>query len=385
MKKIAILGSTGSIGRQALEVVTRFPDRLQVTALAAGSNYQLLAAQARAFRPSLIALGDERQYASLKAALSGQDVEITVGTEALSAVATQPEAELVLAAISGSAGLPSLISAIEQGKEIALANKESLVAAGSVVIPLCQKNNVRLLPVDSEHSAIFQCLQGETGETIENLILTASGGPFRTLSKEQLAKVQAEEALRHPTWQMGAKITIDSASLANKGLEVIEAHWLFAVDYDRIEVVIHPESVVNSLVRFTDGSLKAKLSTADMRLPIQYACLYPERPRGDFSRLDLQTLASLHFEKPDLDRFPALSLAYQAGKAGDNYPIVYNAANEELALAFLAKRINFGDIAAGIEQALQGQLRQAVHTLAEIMAIDNETRETTRHWIGKRG
>lgn len=374
MRNIAILGSTGSIGRQTLQVIDNFPEEMRVVALAAGGNVELLADQARLYQPEVLALADTGKFFQLKSLLPGFSGEIIAGAEAIVAAAAWPRADLVVAAVSGIAGLLPVIAAIEAGKDIAFANKEVLVAAGSLVIPLVAAKGINFLPVDSEHSAIFQCLEdGQRG--VESLILTASGGPFYNWPMENIAKATRDQALKHPTWNMGPKISIDSASLANKGLEVIEAHWLFGRSYDTIEVVIHPESVIHSLVRYVDGSLLAHLGKSDMRIPIQYALTYPRRRANSWPRLDLAALGKLTFARPDLKRFPCLGLAYEAGRAGGLFPTVFNAANEELAAAFLAEKISFGQIPQKIEKALTKAENKQHPTLEDILTTDHETRE----------
>ncbi|MCL2496344.1 MAG: 1-deoxy-D-xylulose-5-phosphate reductoisomerase [Clostridiales bacterium] len=381
MKHISILGSTGSIGRQTLEVCRWFPDELRVTALAAGADWQLLAAQAREFQPQVVALADESKYARLKEALSGVAVEIAMGKPGIIAAAQAPSAHTVVAAISGIAGLKPAFAALKAGKQLALANKEMLAAAGALTTAVARQKGLPLLPVDSEHSAIYQCLIGEPPPS--KLILTASGGPFRLKSLAELHTVTAEQALRHPNWQMGNKVTIDSASLANKGLEVIEAHWLFGMDYDDIEVLVHPESIVHSLVRFADGAIKAQLGPADMRLPIQYALLGPARAANNAPPLDLARLKALTFHQADAERFPALPLAYAAGRAGDSYSAAYNAANEALGAAFLAGRIRFTAIGAGLQAALDAHKPQAVNDVEDVLDIDARTRAYTEIFIDR--
>lgn len=381
MKQICILGSTGSIGRQTIDVCRWFPERLSVTALASKGNWQLLAEEAREFRPRMVALADESKYLNLKQALAGLKVEIAVGEAGVAAVAQAVEAEIAVAAMPGLAGLKPALAALESGKHLALANKEVLVAAGELTTGLAQKQGCALLPVDSEHSAIYQCLQSEAPPA--GLILTASGGPFRMKSADELHTVTAKEALSHPIWSMGSKVTIDSASLANKGLEVIEAHWLFGMDYDKIEVLVHPQSIIHSLVRFADGCVKAQLGPADMRLPIQYALLGPHRPANDTPPLDLSAIGKLTFEQPDTARFPALRLAYQAGRAGHSYPAAYNAANEALGEAFLAGRIPFTAIGAGLELALAAHHSRAIVSLDEVLDVDAWTRAGLASFIAR--
>ena len=381
MKSIGILGSSGSVGRQTLEVCRWFPEELRVCALAAGRNWRLLAAQAKEFQPQLVALADESAYLELKAELSGLPLEISVGEEGLTAAATQPAADLILSAISGIAGLKPAFAALRAAKQLALANKEVLVAAGALATEAARESNTHILPVDSEHSAIYQCLLGEAPPA--QLILTASGGPFRHKSAEELKTVTAAEALRHPTWKMGPKVTVDSASLANKGLEVIEAHWLFGVDYDNIEVLIHPQSIVHSLVRFADGSVKAQLGPADMRLPIQYALFFPARPPNPAETLDLAASGSLDFARPDQERFPALALAYAAGRAGNSYTAAYNAANEVLGAAFLDGRIPFMAIGAGLETALEAHEPRKLKDTGDVLNMDEETRLYAEQFVAQ--
>ncbi len=367
--RLAILGSTGSIGTQALEVAAVHPDRIKVVALAANSNDKLLAEQLDRFKPSLAVLADGAAADRLRARYHGP-ARIMTGEEGLTAAATLAEADTVLTSLVGFAGLRPTLAAIEAGKTIALANKETLVAAGELVTALAKEKGAAILPVDSEHSAILQCLQGERPDTVHRLILTASGGPFRTRAREELATVTVAECLRHPNWAMGRKITVDSATLANKGLEVIEARWLFGVDYDRIAVVVHPQSIIHSMVEFVDGSVKAQLGRPDMRLPIQYALSVPGRWPADFPRLDFAALAGLTFEQPDTGRFPALALGYEAGRRGGTAPCVFNAANEAAVNAFLAGEIGFPDIAALIGRALAAHTDVAAPTLGDLCAAD---------------
>lgn len=343
MKKLAILGSTGSIGRQTLEVADWFPQELQISALTAGGNIHLLAAQAQKYQPAFVVIADEKKYQDLKALLPGFKGEIAAGAAAVQAAASETDCDTVVGAISGVAGLLPIWAALEAGKAVALANKEVLVAAGAPVMELVKSKGLQLLPVDSEHSAIFQCLEQE-GEALHSLIITASGGPFRGKSRAQLAAITPAEALAHPTWNMGQKISIDSATLMNKGLEVIEAHWLFDVDYADIRVVVHRESIIHSLVQYADGSILAHLGAPDMRVPIQYALTWPKRRANRLENIDLAAIGKLHFEEPDTENFPCLSLAYGAGEKGGTFPAVLNAANEELVWAFLRGEIPFGDI-----------------------------------------
>lgn len=374
VQSIAVLGSTGSIGTQALDVVAAQPGRFRVTALAAHHNDRLLAEQIDRFRPELAVLADEAAADRLRKRYSGP-TKILAGREGLLAAATEDGTDTVLTALVGFAGLEPTLAAIAAGKNIALANKETLVAAGELVMTKAAEKQVKILPVDSEHSAIFQCLQGERREKIRRILLTASGGPFRGYAKEALAAVTVEECLRHPNWAMGKKITVDSASLANKGLEVIEARWLFGVDYDRIEVVVHPQSVIHSMVEFTDGSVIAELGQPDMRLPIQYALSYPDRWPADLPRLDFFALKALTFEKPTTDVFPALPLAYAAGCRGGTAPCVYNAANETAVYAFLDRQIPFPAIAAIIEATCDRHAVVASPDLTVLTAADAWARE----------
>lgn len=340
-KKIAILGSTGSIGTQTLDVVRANPDRFEVYAISANRNIDLLIRQAREFHPEVVCIADESLYDQLRKALTNMDVKVWAGADAIADMVTMPSIDVVVVAMVGYSGLRPTICAIEAGKTIALANKETLVVAGELITELCQLHKVPLLPIDSEHSAIFQSLVGENLNSIEKIMLTASGGPFRTFTHEQMRTVTAAEALKHPNWNMGAKITIDSASMMNKGFEVIEAKWLFNVRYDQIEVLVHPQSIVHSAVQYKDGAVKAQLGTPDMHLPIQYALTYPERVYSTQPRLNLFEVANLTFEQPDQDRFPNLKLAYDAISAKGTMPCVLNAANEVVNLAFREGRCGF--------------------------------------------
>ena len=358
MKRIAILGSTGSIGRSALAVVDGHKDQLEIVALAVGENAPLLAEQIRAHRPSLVSVATEAARTELAARVPGFPAsEIRVGPEGLIAVATHPDVDVVLCASSGTAGLEAALAAIEAGKTIALANKEVMVMAGELMMNAARRRGIPILPVDSEHNAIHQCLHGRAADEVRRLVLTASGGPFRSLSAAELEIVTPEAALRHPTWQMGRKVTIDSATLMNKGLEVIEARWLFGMPADRIDVVVHPQSIVHSMVELRDGSVIAQLGVTDMRLPIQYAFSYPKRWDGVLPSLDLAHLGTLQFGPPDLDRFPCLRLAYHALDYGGAAPIILNAANEVAVAEFLAGRLPFTGIAATIEMAMDGCVR----------------------------
>jgi len=352
MQHITILGSTGSIGTQALEVIAANQDKFCVTALAAYHNDKLLEEQIEYFRPEIAVLVDQEATDRLVRRYSGA-TRILTGEEGLLEAVTHGTVNTVLTSLVGFAGLKPTIAAIEAGKNIALANKETLVAAGELVTTLAKEKGVKILPVDSEHSAIFQCLQGENRDTISRIILTASGGPFRGFNTEALQQVTVEDCLRHPTWSMGNKITVDSATLANKGLEVIEARYLFDVDYSQIDVVVHPQSVVHSMVEFVDGSVMAQLGKADMRVPIQYALTYPERTQANYPRLDFKTLSALTFSEPDVLTFPALQLAFNAGCTGGTLPCVFNAANEEAVYAFLQGKIRFLDIVTVVRSVMK--------------------------------
>jgi len=370
MKRLAILGSTGSIGRSALAVVDTHPDRLQVVGLAAGDNDALLAEQVARYHPAAVAMTSGAAVDRLRRQGVPLPATVGVGQDGLLAVASHPDADIVLFASSGTAGLDAVLAAIEAGKTIALANKEILVMAGGLVTEAARRKGVAILPVDSEHNAIHQCLHGRQAAEIKRLILTASGGPFRGQSVSQLAEVTAAAALEHPTWRMGRKITIDSATLMNKGLEVIEAHWLFGVPANRIDVVIHPQSIVHSMVELRDGSIIAQLGVTDMRLPIQYACSYPDRWDAPVPALDLARCARLEFHEPDLVSFPCLALAFRALRAEGSAPVVLNAANEIAVEAFLDGRIGFTAIARVIEQTMDEHATMPVATLGAVRAVD---------------
>lgn len=352
MKKIAILGSTGSIGTQTLDIVREQGD-IQVVAMAAGSNISLLEAQMREFRPSLVSVWDEKKASELRTNTKDLGIKIVSGMEGLLEVSVIPESEILVTAIVGMLGIRPTIAAIKAGKKIALANKETLVTAGHIIIPLAKEYKVPILPVDSEHSAIFQSLQGAGDNKISSILLTASGGPFRGRKADELKNIQVEDALKHPNWSMGRKITIDSSTLVNKGLEVMEAKWLFDVALDQIQVVVHPQSVIHSAVEYQDGAVIAQLGTPDMRLPIQYALYYPERRNLSGRRLDLFEIADLTFEKPDTDTFRGLALAYQAMEKGGNIPTVYNAANEKAVSLFLDRKISYPEITELIEACME--------------------------------
>ncbi len=352
MKKIAILGSTGSIGTQTLDIVREQGD-IQVVAMAAGSNISLLEAQMREFKPSLVSVWDEKKASELRTNTKDLGIKIVSGMEGLLEVSVIPESEILVTAIVGMLGIRPTIAAIKAGKKIALANKETLVTAGHIIIPLAKEYKVPILPVDSEHSAIFQSLQGAGDNKISRILLTASGGPFRGRKADELKNIQVEHALKHPNWSMGRKITIDSSTLVNKGLEVMEAKWLFDVTLDQIQVVVHPQSVIHSAVEYQDGAVIAQLGTPDMRLPIQYALYYPERRNLSGRRLDLFEIADLTFEKPDTDTFRGLALAYQAMEKGGNSPTVYNAANEKAVSLFLDRKISYPEITELIEACME--------------------------------
>ncbi|HEX2344456.1 MAG TPA: 1-deoxy-D-xylulose-5-phosphate reductoisomerase [Vicinamibacterales bacterium] len=377
MKRIAILGSTGSIGCSALAVVDAHPDQLSVVGLAAGENTARFVEQVRRYRPRAIAMASADALAEARAALGGTAPDaIGHGPDGLIDVATHPDADVVLFASSGTAGLEAVLAAIDAGKTIALANKEVLVMAGALVIAAARRRGVAILPVDSEHNAIHQCLHGRRPEEVRRLVLTASGGPFRDLSRDELGRVTPDAALKHPTWKMGQKITIDSATLMNKGLEVIEARWLFDVPPDRIDVVVHPQSIVHSMVELVDGSVIAQLGVTDMRLPIQYAFSYPERWDAPSARLDLERLGRLDFLPPDPDRFPCLGLAARALADGRALPVVLNAANEVAVAAFLERRLRFTGIAEVIERAMDEFERASpdVKSLGQIRHLDHQAR-----------
>ena len=352
MKKIAILGSTGSIGTQTLDIVREQGD-IQVVAMAAGSNISLLEAQMREFKPSLVSVWDEKKASELRTNTKDLGIKIVSGMEGLLEVSVIPGSEILVTAIVGMLGIRPTIAAIKAGKKIALANKETLVTAGHIIIPLAKEYKVPILPVDSEHSAIFQSLQGAGDNKISRILLTASGGPFRGRKADELKNIQVEDALKHPNWSMGRKITIDSSTLVNKGLEVMEAKWLFDVALDQIQVVVHPQSVIHSAVEYQDGAVIAQLGTPDMRLPIQYALYYPERRNLSGRRLDLFEIADLTFEKPDTDTFRGLALAYQAMEKGGNIPTVYNAANEKAVSLFLDRKISYPEITELIEACME--------------------------------
>jgi len=374
MKKIAILGSTGSIGTQTLEVVRSNPD-LQVAALAAGSSVEKMEEQIREFHPVLAAMWTEEAAARLRVRVADTGVRVVAGMEGLLEIAVLPESQVLVTAIVGMIGIRPTIAAIQAGKDIALANKETLVTAGHIIMPLAERHGVSILPVDSEHSAIFQSLNGEPKDKIEKILLTASGGPFRGRSREQLRNIQVEDALKHPNWSMGRKITIDSSTLVNKGLEVMEAKWLFGVELDRIQVVVHPQSIIHSAVQFVDGAIMAQLGTPDMKLPIQYALFYPDRRPMGGKRVDFFDLAQITFEKPDTETFTGLALAYEAAKAGGSMPTVYNAANEKAVALFLERKISYLQIPELIGEAMEQHKVIEAPNVEQILEAEAETYE----------
>ncbi len=380
-RTIAILGSTGSIGTQTLQVVDEHPDKFEVYAITANTRVEELIQQARKFMPEAVVIADESKYQQLKEALGNLPIKVYSGYEAICQIVESKPIDIVVTAMVGFSGLHPTINAIKAGKAIALANKETMVVAGEMINELAMKYQTPILPVDSEHSAIFQCLAGEMHNKIEKLILTASGGPFRTFKKEQLEHVTRQQALKHPNWSMGAKITIDSASMMNKGFEVMEAKWLFGVGAEDIEVVVHPQSVIHSMVQFADGAIKAQLGTPDMRLPIMYALTYPTRLSSSFERIDWNTLKELTFEKPNLDLFPNLRHAYTALAEGGNIPCVVNAANEICVAAFLEERIKFTDMPKLIERAMEKATYILKPTLEDYLETDKEIREIVKSWI----
>lgn len=380
-KKIAILGSTGSIGTQALEIAREQKDKIQIEVLTANSNADLLIAQAKEFNPNIIVIADEGKYAYVKEALANDDIKVFAGSNSIADVMEITSADTVLTAMVGYSGLLPTIKAIQNKKRIALANKETLVVAGELITQLCLENQVDLIPVDSEHSAIFQCLVGENLDSIDKIILTASGGPFRGKKRSDLAEVTKAQALKHPNWNMGAKITIDSATLMNKGLEVIEAKWLFGVKGSQVEAVIHPQSIIHSMVEFNDGSIKAQMGLPDMKLPIHYAFFFPERITTNFKRLSFAEMNTLTFEQPDPDTFRNLALAYEAMHKGGNMACILNAANEIAVDAFLKDKITFLGIAALNEKCMNTVSFIKNPTLEQYMETDSETRKIAQSFI----
>lgn len=376
MKTIAVLGSTGSIGLQTIDVIRKNGDIVLAGISGAGHHLDELEKQAREFHPRLCAVYDEQAARDLAVRISDLDVRVVSGMDGMLELASMPETDILVTAIVGMIGIRPTIAAIESGKDIALANKETLVTAGHLIMPLAKKHGVRILPVDSEHSAIFQCLAGNEGNRIERLLITASGGPFRGMTREQLKTVTRADALKHPNWKMGAKITIDSATLVNKGLEVMEARWLFGVTLDQIEVIVQPQSIIHSMVEFSDGAVMAQLGTPDMRLPIQYALYYPERRGSAGGRMDFKSISSIILEEPDTDTFRGLPLAIRAAREGGSMPTVMNAANEQAVALFLADRIRFLDIYDIIEDAMDRHSRVPDPDLDTILAVEADVRKT---------
>ena len=381
MKQIAILGSTGSIGTQTLDVVRQHPNEFSVYALSAHRSLDLLIQQALEFNPAVVCIADEHLYQPLREALSDLPIKVMAGEQAIAEMVTMPAIDVVVAAMVGYAGLRPTIEAIKAKKTIALANKETLVVAGEIICRLAKRHQVSILPVDSEHSAIFQCLVGEDMHSVEKLLLTASGGPFRTFTYEQMQHVTAAQALQHPNWEMGAKITIDSASMMNKGFEVIEARWLFDIPVEKIQVLVHPQSVIHSAVQFVDGSVKAQLGTPDMRIPIQYALTYPARWLSDVPRLDLFAVKQLTFEEPDMQRFPNLRLAYEAMEKGGNIPCILNAANEVVNLAFREGKCGFLQMSEVIEQTMATTSFITEPTYEDYVQTDKEARKIAKELL----
>jgi 1-deoxy-D-xylulose-5-phosphate reductoisomerase len=373
-RNIAILGSTGSIGCSSLEVIANFPDELRVTYLTANKNIDLLQEQTRRFRPRAVVVLEESNASVLREALDGT-TEVLVGEEGLQEIVCREDVDIVLSSLVGFAGLKPTLHAIEAGKDIALANKETLVVAGEIIMKKVRKHGARLLPIDSEHSAILQCIQGENTSDIERVILTASGGPFLNMNEEQFHKITVEQALNHPTWKMGNKITIDSATLMNKGLEVIEAFWLFGLPPEKIEVLIHPQSIIHSMVEFADGSIKAQLSVPDMKIPIQYALMYPRRPGSPYSKIDFNALREITFLRPDIKKFPCLPLAFRALQMGGTAPAVLNAANEVAVNLFLEEQLSFTSIPAVIQDALSSHTPIHNTMLQDVIKADSEARD----------
>ena len=382
-ERIALLGSTGSIGSQSLDVISRYPDEFVVEVLVAGNNIDLLTNQARRFQPDSVVIGNENLYSQLKENLRDTSIKVYAGNKAVEQVVTSSTVDVVIASMVGYSGLRPTIAAIRAGKKIALANKETLVVAGEIISRLVKESGSQIIPVDSEHSAIFQCLVGETGNEIEKITLTASGGPFLNWSDEMLKNVKPSQALKHPTWDMGCKVTIDSASLMNKGLEVIEAKWLFDLSPDQISVIIHPQSVIHSFVHFTDGSVKAQLGVPDMRVPILYALSYPDRFTSDLPRLDFRDYKTLTFNDPEINKFRNLSLAYKALRKGGNMPCIMNAANEIAVNAFLTEKIGFLQMSDIVEQTMEAGFYSASPDLDFLEDSDCDARGIALNYINK--
>lgn len=381
MKNIAVLGSTGSIGTQTLDIIAAHPDIFKANVLTANKNWELLAKQALKFRPSLVVITDESYYKNLKEALKDTKIKVECGTASLALAPTLEEVDIVVTALVGYSGLIPTVNAIKRGKTIALANKETLVVAGEIITTLAKENNVNILPVDSEHSAIFQCLNGEEHKNMSKILLTASGGPFRSLSKEDLKHVTVKQALNHPNWDMGAKVTIDSASMMNKGFEMIEAKWLFNCNPDDIEILVHPQSLVHSMVQFCDGSVKAQIGIPDMRIPIQYALSYSERLHSPQFILDWSKVNQLTFEKPDMEKFPLLRLAFEAIHKGGNMPCILNAANEIANKAFLDEKISFTMMSSLVEAIMTSAHFIQNPSLEDLIETNKETRKLSQKWI----
>jgi len=377
-KRIAILGSTGSIGTQSLEVISFFPDFFEVEVLTANNNSELLIFQARKYNPNTVIIANENKYLEVKNALSDLAIKVFAGNKSISDIVESDNVDIVIAAMVGFSGLISVLNALENNKKVALANKETLVVAGSLIKEISKRKTISIIPVDSEHSAIFQCLVGENEKAVDKLILTASGGPFRTKKIEELEKVTVKQALAHPNWTMGAKVTIDSATMMNKGLEIIEAHWLFNVPTNKIEVVVHPQSIIHSMVQFTDGSVKAQLGLPDMRTPIQYALTYPNRFENKLDKIDFAKLNQLTFETPDFKKFPCLNLAYYALNKGGNMPCIMNAANEIAVQKFLNEKIKFTEIPKVTENTMQKATFIKNPSLNDLITTDSEAREIAK-------
>ena len=383
MKDIAILGSTGSIGTQALDIIADNPQKFRATVLTANHNWELLVKQAEYFKPQSVVIADENHYLKVKEALSGRGIDVRAGNREIAEVVKLPDIDIVLTAMVGYSGLIPTINAVKAGKNIALANKETLVVAGEIITRLVKECDVKLLPVDSEHSAIFQCLVGEDHKAMSKILLTASGGPFRTLSKKELEEVTVKDALKHPNWNMGAKVTIDSASMMNKGFEMIEARWLFDCHPDNIKILVHPQSIVHSMVEFYDGSIKAQLGIPDMHIPIQYALSYPDRINTDKYRLDWSRISQLSFEQPDDLKFPLLHLAFEAIKKGGNMPCILNAANEVAVQAFLEERIKFIDMPKLAQYAMTHGSFIKEPSLEDLIETNRETVDLSWKWVEK--
>jgi 1-deoxy-D-xylulose-5-phosphate reductoisomerase len=382
-QRIALLGSTGSIGTQSLDVISRFPEEFAVEVLVAGNNVNLLTRQALRFQPDSVVIGNKDRYTQLRENLRNTNVKVYTGEDAMEQVVTSSTVDTVIASIVGYSGLKPTIAAIKAGKRIALANKETLVVAGEIIGRLVRESGSIIIPVDSEHSAIFQCMVGETGNPVEKITLTASGGPFLGWTREQLENVKPADALRHPNWDMGCKVTIDSASLMNKGLEVIEAKWLFDLSPDQISVIVHPQSIIHSFVHFADGSVKAQLGVPDMRVPILYALSYPDRLRSDLPRLNISDYKSLTFTEPEPDKFRNLSLAYKSIRKGGNMPCILNAANEIAVVAFLEEKIGFLEMSDVVEYAMENCTWSASPDLGSLQTTDADAREKASGFINK--